>query len=93
MTKTATTTKKRVTFQVKAEPGSEVYVAGDFNNWKPQKKLTNKNNDGVFRGTILLDRQKQYEYKFVINGKWSVDPNCVEWVPNSLGSLNSVLKT
>ena len=93
MTKTATTAKKRVTFQVKAEPGSEVYVAGDFNNWKPQKKLTNKNNDEVFRGTMLLDRQKQYEYKFVINGKWSVDPNCEEWVPNSLGSLNSVLKT
>ncbi|MGM0497251.1 MAG: isoamylase early set domain-containing protein [Bacteroidota bacterium] len=93
MTKTATTTKKRVTFQVKAEPGSEVYVAGDFNNWEPKKKLTNKNNDGVFKGTMLLGRHKRYEYKFIINGKWSVDPNCDEWVPNSLGSLNSVLKT
>ena len=93
MTKTATTTRKRVTFEVKAEPGSKVYVAGDFNKWEPKKKLTSKNNNGVFRGTMLLDRQKQYEYKFVINGKWSVDPNCDEWVPNALGSLNSVLKT
>jgi len=93
MDKTIATSRKRVTFQVKAEPGSEVYVAGDFNNWQPKKKLINKNNDDIYTGTILLDRQKQYEYKFVINGKWSVDPNCEEWVPNSLGSLNSVLKT
>ncbi|MFW6145199.1 MAG: isoamylase early set domain-containing protein [bacterium] len=93
MSKTMTKTKKRVTFEVKAEPGSEVYLAGDFNNWEPNKKLTDKNNDGTFRGTLLLDRQKNYEYKFVINGKWSVDPNCEEWTPNNLGSLNSVIKT
>mgnify|MGYP006300511529 CR=1 FL=1 len=93
MDKTVVATRKRITFQVRAEPGSEVYVAGDFNDWQPTKKLTNKNNDDIYTGTILLDRQKQYEYKFVINGKWSVDPNCDEWVPNSLGSLNSVLKT
>jgi 1,4-alpha-glucan branching enzyme len=93
MSKTATKTRKRVTFQVKAEPGSEVYVAGDFNNWEPKKKLTDKNGEGIFRGTMLLDRKKQYEYKFVINGKWSVDPECDEWVPNPMGSLNSVVKT
>jgi 1,4-alpha-glucan branching enzyme len=94
MDKTVTkTTKKRITFEVKAEPGSEVYVAGDFNNWEPTKKLKSKNKDGIFTGTLLLDRDTQYEYKFIINGKWSVDPNCDEWVPNALGSLNSVLRT
>ena len=93
MSKTATKAKTRVTFQVNAEPGSEVYVAGNFNNWEPKKKLTDKNNDGTFMGTMLLDRQKKYEYKFIINGHWSVDPNCEEWVPNSMGSLNSVLRT
>lgn len=88
-----TKSKKRVTFEVKAEPGSEVYVAGDFNNWEPTKKLKDKNMNGTFQGTLLLDRQQNYEYKFVINGKWSVDPNCEEWIPNNFGSLNSVVKT
>lgn len=89
----AIVTKKRVVFQVNAEPGSKVYVAGDFNNWEPKKQLKDKNNDGVFKGTILLDREQQYEYKFIINGKWIVDPNCDEWVPNTMGSLNSVVQT
>ena len=93
MEKTTAATKKRVTFQVNAEPGSEIYVAGDFNNWEPKKKLNDKNKDGNYKGTMLLDRKQQYEYKFIINGKWSVDPNCDEWVPNSMGSLNSVIKT
>ena len=34
----------------------------------------------------------EYEYKFVINGTWCVDPNCKEWRQNTLGTLNSVLR-
>ncbi len=93
MEKNSNKGKKRITFQLKAEPGSEVFVAGDFNGWEPNKKLNDRNNDGNYKGVMLLDRQKQFEYKFVINGQWSVDPDCEEWVPNAMGSLNSILKT
>ncbi|MEI6218683.1 MAG: hypothetical protein WCP86_07265 [bacterium] len=81
--------KKRVKFSIKAQPGSEVYVTGTFNGWNPKKnKLANK--DGVFTGTILLPKGR-HEYKFVVDGVWCVDPECPEWTPNGMGSLNSVL--
>lgn len=96
--KTAKTTaapripKKRVTFALHAESGSEVYVAGDFNGWDPAAtRLTDKKTPGEFVVTIAIPRGT-YEYKFVINGSWQVDTNNSEWVQNSLGTLNSVLR-
>ena len=87
-------TKKRVTFKVKADPGSEVYVTGDFNNWETNKhKLKDKSNPGHYKGSLLLERNKHYEYKFIINGNWTVDPACKDWVPNAMGSLNSIIRT
>ena len=90
--KAATTpARKRVTFSLAADAGSEVYVAGDFNNWDPVgKKLTDKNNNGVYSAVVTL-APGEYEYKFIINGTWCVDPNCTEWRQNSLGTLNSVI--
>lgn len=81
--------RKRVTFSVKAEPKSKVFVAGTFNDWSDTKTEL-KEKKGVFTKSILLDKGK-YEYKFVINGIWTVDPNCADWSPNGHGSLNSVV--
>jgi 5'-AMP-activated protein kinase regulatory beta subunit len=84
--------RKRVTFVCKAEPGSDVYLAGDFNNWNPEKRrLSDKEGDGRFTTTMLLPAGT-YEYKFIINGQWSIDPECEEWVPNKMGSLNSIVR-
>ena len=84
--------KKRVTFRLKAEPGSEVYIAGDFNNWDPSaRQLKDKFDDGNFSATMLLN-PGEYQYKFVINGHWSIDPDCEEWVPNNMGTLNSLIR-
>jgi 1,4-alpha-glucan branching enzyme len=81
-----------VTFTLAADAGSEVYVAGDFNGWDPaDKKLADKKGNGVYSAVIML-APGEYEYKFVINGTWCVDPNCKEWRQNSLGTLNSVLR-
>ena len=33
-----------------------------------------------------------YEYKFVVDGSWTQDPEAAENVPNILGSLNSVVE-
>jgi len=80
--------KKRVAFTIEAEKGSDVYVAGTFNGWNPRKnKLRFKN--GVYTTSILLPPGR-YEYKFVVNDVWCVDPACSEWTPNNIGSLNSV---
>lgn len=84
-----TTGKRRVKFEVEAEKGSNVFVAGTFNEWNPQKNKL-KFRDGKYATSILLPRGR-YEYKFIINDTWCVDPECTEWAPNGIGSLNSTI--
>ena len=91
MAKRTATKNRRVTFSVQADPGAIVCLAGTFNNWDPQsRKLTDKKGTGAFTTSLMLP-PGTYEYKFVINGTWCVDPNNGEWTQNDLGTLNSVL--
>jgi 1,4-alpha-glucan branching enzyme len=83
--------RKRIKFSVLAEPRSKVYVAGEFNNWDPSKKqLKDKTGNGDFEGSMLLEPGK-YEYKFVVNNHWTIDPRCSDWKSNGYGSINSLL--
>ncbi|MBD3344596.1 MAG: hypothetical protein GF401_06005 [Chitinivibrionales bacterium] len=81
--------KKRVQFDVHAEPDADVFVAGSFNDWNPKKnKLRPKN--GGYSTNILLPKGT-YEYKFVVNGSWLNDPQCDTQKTNEYGSVNSVV--
>lgn len=80
---------RKVKFEIAAEPGSDVAVAGSFNNWDPAANRMKLNGHGTFVTNVKLPVGR-HEYKFVINGVWQADPNCPNWVPNSYGSLNSV---
>ncbi len=81
---------QRVTFSVRAEVGSKVFLAGSFNEWSPSaKEMVDKKGDGVFTATVSL-APGSYQYKFVIDGTWCADPECADWVQNDLGTLNSV---
>ncbi|MDO9541862.1 MAG: glycogen-binding domain-containing protein [Kiritimatiellia bacterium] len=83
---------KRVAFEVSANPGSKVCLAGTFNNWNPQRhQLKDTRGNGKHTITLMLPKG-EYEYKFVINGNWVVDPECQDWTRNSFGTLNSVKK-
>jgi 1,4-alpha-glucan branching enzyme len=85
------TVGRKVSFQVTAEPGSEVFVAGTFNNWDPrQHRMKDNPGSGHCKTTLVLPPGR-HEYKFVVNGEWRVDPDCPEWAPNDQGSLNSVI--
>ena len=89
MATSSTKGKRRITFEFRADSGTNVFVAGTFNDWdSTQKKLTRKN--GSYKAIMMLPKGR-YEYKFLVNGKWCVDPECPEWVTNGVGSLNSVL--
>ena len=82
---------RRVEFHLQAEPGSKVFVAGSFNDWDPTSLPLLPASDGrVYRATVLLPPGR-HDYKFVVNGVWHVDPACPDWVPNALGTLNSVV--
>jgi len=89
-------TSKRVRFELSAEPGSQVFVAGTFNNWNPTANqltanpLKDKQDSGTYK-TALRVPTGTHEYKFVVNGVWHTDPRCQERVLSGYASLNSVL--
>jgi 1,4-alpha-glucan branching enzyme len=86
---TTKTTRRRVKFQIQADANSHVAVAGSFNGWDPTKHVL-KLKDGVFAINLFLE-PGEYQYKFVVNDVWCVDPECPGWAPNGHGSMNSVL--
>ena len=84
--------RRRVKFEVLAEPNSKVFLAGSFNDWKSDtKELKEKDGDGIYTGSLLLE-PGEYEYKFVINGEWLIDSENPNFSQNKLGTLNSVVK-
>lgn len=81
----------KVSFELSAEPGSQVFVAGAFNDWSPiANPMKDNPHSGHFKTGIRLPRGK-HQYKFVVNGVWSLDPDCTNWARNSSGSMNSLL--
>jgi len=85
--------KQRVVLTVQADPGSTVYLAGSFNDWNPEgTRMVDKDGNGLYSVTVTL-APGIYEYKFVINGVWTLDPDPDrDWTQNGLGTLNSVLR-
>ena len=81
--------RRRVKFSIRADEKSSVYLAGTFNGWDPKKHVL-KWKEGVHSVSMLLE-PGQYQYKFVVNDIWCVDPECADWTPNEHGSLNSVV--
>jgi len=83
--------RKRTTFQIVAQPGSQVSVCGKFNGWdSTQFPMKDNPKNGVFKAIVSLPNGK-HEYKFVVDGEWMTDPNCQDQVPNEFGSMNSVI--
>ena len=84
------TGRRAVNFEIRELPGKEIFIAGEFNDWKLVKKLEDKNGDGVYRCRLMLF-PGVYQYKFVVDDMWRVDPGNPNFQPNEFGSLNSVL--
>lgn len=78
------------TFRLKgASTAKKVYLAGDFNDWSPNAFLMQKDGDDwVF--TVNLQPGK-HRYKYVVDGKWTLDPNNPLWEQNEHHTGNSIL--
>jgi len=80
--------KGTVKFSVRPPNGAtKVELAGDFNGWKPQPMRKQKN--GHFTCVVPV-APGAHEYKFVLDGQWSVDPDNSSYSLNPYGTLNSV---
>ncbi len=83
-------TRKMAQFELAAEPGSHVFVAGTFNHWSPTASPLKDNPDSGHYKAALRVPSGTHEYKFVVNGVWTQDPNCAVCAANGLGSMNSI---
>jgi hypothetical protein len=73
------------------KPGAkQVAVAGDFNDWKPERSPLVQIGNGRWVGDLKV-KPGRHEYLFVVDGQWLPDPNAKENVQNPFGGKNSVL--
>jgi len=64
------------------------FLSGSFNNWSTLKGLMKKTDGGW-----VIDVQLgpgAYEYKYIVDGHWTTDPNNLVQVDDGAGHVNSV---
>ncbi len=66
-----------------------VFLAGDFNDWSERGIPMIKTNGG-WEGKVYLGKGK-HRYKFIVDGKWILDPDNKQWEQNEFGTGNSVI--
>ena len=79
-----------IEFVYEAPGAKEVYLAGSFNSWDPHALLMKRNKLGQWKTSVKLVPGR-YEYKFVADGNWSMDPRCTEVTVNGEGIRNCVI--
>lgn len=82
--------RKKVVFSLDAPQAETVFLAGDFNQWDPAKHGLKKGKSDVWKTTLMLS-PSTYEYKFVVDGKWQVDPVNTRTCQNCFGTRNNLL--
>ena len=66
-----------------------VIITGSFNDWSPDGYRMQK-KEGKWILPITLQPGK-YTYKFIVDGKWILDPDNKLWEQNEYGTGNSIL--
>ncbi len=82
--------KKRVTFKVFAPEAQQVVLAGSFNKWSQDLDAMKKDETGTWKKIKILPKGT-YEYKFIVDGTWTCDPNCPDIVCDDQGSENNMI--
>lgn len=90
--------KKDVLFKLPAEAlngARNVYVLGDFNNWKSTDGYELKiQADGSANVTVTLEAGKSYKYRFLVNGeKWVNDYHAERYERDSKYQIDNCIVT
>jgi 1,4-alpha-glucan branching enzyme len=82
--------KQLVHFEYEDATARKVCVAGTFNDWHPEVSDMIPLGSGKWVKDLEL-APGTYEYRFVVDGKWTTDARCARTVPNAFGETNSLL--
>jgi 1,4-alpha-glucan branching enzyme len=81
-----------VKFECYADAGSDVYIGGTFNRWKPSglDKMRDRKHVGRYR-TLLQLKKGRHEYRFLVNGTWLTNPDLPQSGPDTNVPRNNVV--
>jgi 1,4-alpha-glucan branching enzyme len=83
--------EKGVVFTFRNAGANEVQLAGDFNDWVPDKGVeTRQEADGTWEKVVRLG-PGIYQYRYFVDGEWQPDPSNPRRVEGPAGRVNSVL--
>jgi hypothetical protein len=80
-----------IEFTYEAPNASSVTVAGNFNDWNTNVNPLEKNESGIWKTVIKLS-QGEYQYKFVVDENWCVDPDNPNQTEDGYGGFNSAIE-
>lgn len=80
-----------VLFTLEAPQAEMVAVTGEFNNWSREGIVLQKDQEsGLWKTTLDID-SGEYEYRFIVDGRWIRDPSNKDYIRNEFGQENSLL--
>jgi neopullulanase len=82
-------------FTYAADPGvQEVLLSGSFNEWGDSAAsatvMVDEDGDSIFEATLHLE-PGTYQYKFVVDGEWILDPANPSQADDGEGNINSLI--
>jgi chromosome partitioning protein len=78
-------------FILRAEGAQDVRLAGDFNNWNPERTPMRMVRKATYQVQLPLPPGR-YQYRYVVDGRWEKDPANQKVAPNPFGEVNSVVE-
>lgn len=83
---------REVTFHIPAPQARSVALVGEFNRWQHEKALRlERGEDGVWRGRLSVP-PGSYQYKYLVDGQWVLDPENPLRVVTDNGIVNSLIR-
>ena len=87
--KPAPAPKPSQAFELEAPSASAVFLAGDFTGWDSKPIALSKEGNGRWKASIKLE-PGTYEYRFIVDGAWTDDPNASARSTNPFGTTNCI---
>jgi Glycogen recognition site of AMP-activated protein kinase len=87
----ATEQNEVVQFKIKAPDAANVYLAGEFNSWSETDTPMTKQPNGEWTASVAL-APGSYQYKFIVDGTWTPDPDNPNQTDDGYGGSNSVIQ-
>jgi 1,4-alpha-glucan branching enzyme len=82
--------KKKTTFTLRAPEATGVFVAGCFNDWDSTANPLERDEEGIWTCTLLLE-PGEHEYRFIVDDVWWDDPLNLMRRQTEFGCENCIL--